>query len=69
MRFISYVRRPSMIDRLLFIAQGFAHILDGLVMIVGLGFFVPRFTLDIACLRARLFLRAQANKLPAAKKI
>lgn len=72
MRFISYVRRPSLVDQLLFIVQGFAHLLDGLVMIVGLGFFVPRFVLDVACLRMKLHIRSEGAKIRArmaAKKV
>lgn len=71
MRFISYVRRPSLIDQLLFILQGFAHLIEGIVMIVGLGFFVPSFVLKVACLRMELHIRSEGSKLRArmAKKV
>ena len=65
MKFITYIRRPSLADQLLFVVQGFAHFLDGLVMIVGLGFFVPRFVLEVACLRMELHIRNEGKRLRA----
>lgn len=55
---VSYVKRPLW-ERPLFILQGIAHLLEGIILIVSFGFIIPSFVISIAKLRTQIAL----NKL------
>lgn len=57
-RFFYKMEHRGRLDvHLLYILQGFAEILDGIVTIGSLGFFASRFEMDVACFRAKYALR------------
>lgn len=62
MKFFTFIspKQINFVDRVLLSFQGFAHFLDGLVLLFSLGFIVPSFVLSLS--RKRLQIKIEREQ-------